>query len=54
MMQTMHTMPAGIGAGHSGYGTHDPASAIPENATYKTSIGFFDNQNSGSTPIGGG
>lgn len=57
MMQTMHTMPAGIGTGiQSGYGpgsTQDPNQGLPDNNTYKTSVGFFKNQNSGSTPIGG-
>lgn len=57
MLQTMHTMPAGIGAGHqSGYGPgsqHDPTQLMGDNSNFKTSIGFFNNQNSGSTPING-
>lgn len=57
MLQTMHTMPAGIGAGHqSGYGPgshRDPAQLMGDGSNFKTSIGFFNNQNSGSTPING-
>ena len=56
MLQTMHTMPAGIGAGQSGYGPgsqRDPAQLMGDNSNFKTSIGFFNNQNSGSTPING-
>ena len=61
MMQTMHTMPPGIGGGViSGYGpqsSQHPEVGQPKHDqnTYKTSVGFFNQtsrNNAGSTPIG--
>ena len=60
MMQTMHTLPPGIGGGVvSGYGpqsSQHPEVRQPMNdhSTYKTSVGFFNQtsrNNAGSTPI---